>query len=168
VKKIISILVICGLAGALSLNAAEESSGLYVGAGLNVEAVPDAYDSSGIGMNLKVGAHIDQVLPKLGVEAEYTRSISEPKNPASKKVEVQTVAAYLTYDICFKNSPMFVRPRLGVMLPNVGDKINSRDFGLSSGADVGVAISRSVSAYFGYTNMGETVNNYTLGVEVYF
>lgn len=167
-KKIISILVICGFAGVLSLSAAEESSGVYVGAGANVEAVPDSYNSSGIGMNLKVGAHIDQVLPKLGLEAEYTRSMSEPKNPASQKIKVQTVAAYLTYDICFKNSPMFVRPRVGVMLPNVGDKINSRDFGLSSGADVGVAISRSVSAYFGYTNMGETINNYTLGVEIYF
>lgn len=167
-KKIISMMIMVGLVGVLSLNAAEKNSGIYIGAGANVEAVPDTYDNSGIGMSFKIGAHVDQILPKLGIEAEYTKSMSEPKNAALTKIKVETLAAYLTYDICFKNSPVFVRPRLGFMQPNMGDKINSRDFGISSGADVGVAISNNISAYFGYTNMGETVNDYTLGIEFYF
>lgn len=167
-KKFLFIMAIIGFAGISSTLCADEKSGVYVGIGANVEAVPVGYDSSGIGFSLKLGTHLDEVLPKLGVEAEYTNSLSDPEDRASHKVDIQTLAAYMTYDICFNNSPVFVRPRIGFMVPNVGDKINSRDFGLSAGTDVGVAISNNVSVYFGYTNMGETVNDYTLGVEIYF
>ncbi len=165
-KKIIYAILMFSLVGVV--NAAEVRNSIYVGAGANIQAVPDSYNNSGVGMSFKLGAHLDELMPNLGAEVEYTQSMSEPKNAASTKVKVKTLAAYMTYDICFKNSPVFVRPRIGFMQPNLDDKINSRDFGLSAGADVGVAITKSISAYVGYTNMGETLNDYTLGVEFYF
>ena len=143
-------------------------SSLYVGAGLGIEAVPSTYDASGTGLSLKVGTHLDSFLPKLGAEVEYTKSVVAIKRSSREDVNVQTVAAYLTYDITFPRSPMFVRPRIGFMLPNSGDKINSTDFGLSAGADVGVMLNKHVNAYVGYTNMGETVNDYILGLEYKF
>lgn len=169
-KKVIGFGTALVMASALSLSAAQQNDmgSIYVGAGIGIEAVPTQYDSSGTAMSLKIGTKLDYLLSKLGGEIEYTKSIIEPKSSATNKVDVQTVAAYLTYDINFKNSPIFVRPRLGIMLPNSGDKINSRDVGFSSGADLGVSLNKRTDAYLGYTNMGETINNYIVGIEYRF
>lgn len=169
-KKILCLSIVVACLGVSSLSAVEQSNtdSLYVGVGIGIEAVPIQYTSSGTGMSLKVGSHLDHLLPKLGAEIEYTKALIEPKSSANKKVDVQTVGAYFTYNINFKNSPVFVRPRLGFMLPNSGDKINSRDFGLSSGADAGLALNKRTNLYLGYTNMGETINNYILGIEYNF
>ncbi len=158
------------MASTLSLSAADQTAlgSVYVGAGVGIEAVPTQYESSGIAMSLKVGSKLDYLLPKLGGEIEYTKSLIQVKSSVTNKVDVATLGAYFTYEINFKNSPIFVRPRLGIMLPNTGDKINSTDFGLSSGADLGVSLSKRANAYLGYTNMGETINNYILGIEYRF
>jgi hypothetical protein len=169
-KRVIVFTTAFLMASTLSLSAADQSAvgSVYVGAGIGIEAVPTQYQSSGTAMSLKVGSKLDYLLPKLGGEIEYTKSIIQPKSSATHKVDVQTVGAYFTYDINFKNSPIFVRPRLGVMLPNSGDKINSRDFGLSSGADLGVSLNKRTNLYLGYTHMGETINNYIAGFEYRF
>jgi hypothetical protein len=141
---------------------------LYIGAGAAIEAVPSTYDASGTGITLKIGSHLDYILPKLGAEVEYTKSVVAVKQSASNQITVQTVGAYLTYDITFPRSPVFVRPRIGLVAPNNGDKINSTDLILSAGADAGVALNKQVNTYIGYTNLGETINNYVLGLEYKF
>lgn len=166
-KKIAAIVACTGILSISSLYADTIPNNLYVGGGFNVDGVPSAY-TTGVGMELKVGAHLDQILPRLGVEAEYTGSLTDPKNPNNHNINIQTLGGYVTYDIYFRNSPIFVRPRFGVVLPNLGDKINSRDARLSAGADVGINISKSVSAYIGYTNISEVIDNYTVGIEYNF
>ncbi len=154
----------------LSLSGAEQSAlgSVYVGAGVGLEAVPSGYVSSGTAMSLKVGSKLDSFLPQLSGEIEYTKSLIQPKSSPTNKIDVATLGAYFTYDINFKNSPLFVRPRLGILLPNMGNKINSRDLAISAGSDFGVLLSKRTSAYLGYTNMGETINNYIVAFQYRF
>lgn len=147
---------------------AQQQSGLYVGAGLGVEAAPKDFDS-GLGLALKGGIHLDQVLANLGAEVELNKSLSDPSfGPV--KIDVLTLAGYMTYTIKFPNSPLSVRPKFGVILPNLGDSksVNSRDFGLSTGIAGVLQINKNLNAYLDYTNMGEVINNYSVGVEFNF
>ena len=169
-KKALLLTALMTVGSASAFASCEQTSGcsIYVGAGVGIQAVPSTYNAAGTGLSLKIGSHLDYILPKLGVEAEYTKSIVAVKSSATNQITVQTYGAYFTYDITFTNSPVFVRPRLGFMIPNGADKINSTDFGFSSGADLGVKINKQMNTYVGYTNMGETINNYILGLEYKF
>ena len=169
-KKSLALAALLAIGPVSSFGSCNDSKGctLYIGAGAAIEAVPSTYNASGTGVSLKIGSHLDYILPKLGIEAEYTKSVVAVKQSTSNQITVQTVGAYLTYDITFPRSPIFVRPRFGLVAPNNGDKINSTDLILSAGADAGVALNRHVNTYIGYTNLGETINNYVLGLEYKF
>lgn len=162
-KFVFSVLV----AGLLSVGAfAQEKSGLYVGAGLGLEAVVKDADN-GFGLALKGGIKLDQLLKNLGAEVELGKSLSDPKiGPAN--IDVLTLAGYVTYDIKFGNSPISARPKFGVVLPNLGDEIHSRDFALSTGIAGVLKINNDLNAYLDYTNVSEFMNTYTVGVEFSF
>ena len=170
-KKIVAALSALLLAS--TLFAAEdksELSGVYVGVGLAVQAVPDKWDENGIGLVVKGGVALPQVLENLGAEVEMTTSLSDPEDRNGHDVSILTLAGYMTYDIHIPDSSFFIRPRAGFILPNLGDSksVNSRNFGLSTGIAGVIALNKQLNAYVDYTNLGENINNYTVGLELKF
>jgi len=140
----------------------------YIGSGVGVLATPKGTDA-GVGIAIKGGLYLDQILDNLGAEMELNFSVKNPEVNASK-IAIITFGTYLTYDIKFKNSPISVRPKFGFVLPNLGDSnsVNSRNFALSSGIAAVLKIDDDLNVYIDYTNLGESVNNYSAGVEFRF
>jgi len=150
-----------------SLMAQETMQGLYFGAGVGFEAMPKDFDN-GMGLSVKGGTALNQVLEYLGAEAELTTSVIPPQYPGGKDINVFTMGAYATYTIVIPDSPISVRPKFGVILPNLGDDINSRDIALSTGIAGVMKVNKQLNAYVEYVNASEWMNNYMVGIEVGF
>jgi len=145
-------------------------SGVYGGVGIAIQAVPDGWDEYGVGLVIKGGVALPQLLENLGAEVELTTSLSDPQVVNGQDLSILTLAGYMTYTIEIPNTPFAVRPRAGVILPNLGDSdsVNSRSLGLSTGIAGLMILNEQLDAYVDYTNLGENINNYTVGLELKF
>lgn len=143
------------------------SNGIYVGAGLGLEAMPKHVDN-GMGLALKGGVELDQVLKNFGLEAELSTSLIAPE-VNDHNIDVLTLGAYATYTIHMPNSAFAVRPKFGFILPNLGDDdLNSRDIAVSSGLAALYSLNSQIDLYAEYVNTSEAMNNYVVGVEINF
>ena len=146
--------------------------GFYGGGGLAFEAVPK-YDNlkMGLGVVLRGGMTLDFVLENFGVEAEITKSVIDPKFDygfGSEKLNVTTLATYAVYRIPITDK-IYVKPRFGIIFPNLGDDfVNSRDVTFSSGIGGGFTVMNHLDVYVDYTVIGEGITNYAAGVEYHF
>ena len=151
----------------LSSSLLAQGNGVYMGVGLGIEAMPKAYDD-GVGLALKGGVGLDRLLPHLGVEAELSSSLASPETPGGEKIDIVTGGLYATYTIAIPGSPFSVRPKFGLILPNLSDDIHSRDVAISGGIAGVLEFSRQLDLYLEYVNTSETMNNYVLGLQVNF
>ncbi len=168
-KIVISVLVTVGMAHTLyAKEAVSELGGFYVGTGVAVEAVPKNQDN-GVGLLIKGGKKLDSVMQNLGVEVEMTASLIDPEYNG-KKADILTLATYATYDIALPKVPVTVRPRFGVIAPNLGDNesVHSRNIGFSTGLLAAFRVTPHVSLFIDYTNLGEMINDYAIGAEFNF
>jgi len=146
---------------------AVELSDSYVGGGLGFLAT-NSDGTNGLGVNLRVGAKIKEVpIEGFGVQTELVKSIIEPKS-YGLQTNVLTMAAYTTYDIAVADTDVVLRPKIGLILPNAADDIDSRDVILSSGFGAKYAYTKEIDITADYTVLGERVSLYTLGVEYKF
>lgn len=145
--------------------------GFYAGGGLALEAVPaNANLHMGLGAVVRGGMTLDSVLENFGIEAELTKSVIDPKMDwptGDVKINVTSMAAYAVYRIPVVKK-LYVKPRFGLILPNLGDEINSRDITFSSGIGAGYTVMDHLDVYVDYTVLGETITNYGAGVEFHF
>jgi len=150
-----------------SLFAQQGNHGVYMGVGLGLEAMPKHVDN-GLGLAVKGGIHLDEVLPHLGAEMELTTSLVAPEYKGGVDINVFTLGFYATYTIALPNTPIAIRPKFGFILPNLSDEINSRDFALSTGIAGVYTINRVFDAYVEYVNTSEAMNNYMVGFNINF
>ncbi len=163
-KKVISVAAALLLSS--SLYAQQGSSGFYVGAGIGVEAMPKEFDN-GVGLAIKGGLNLDSVLKNLGLEAELTTSLSSPEI-ANFSIDITTLGIYGTYTIDLPNSAFKLRPKFGVILPNLADDINTRDLAISGGLAGMYELNSQLDLFVEYVNTSEAMNNYMFGVVVNF
>jgi len=163
-KKVLLVLAI--LASAVYAEDPTDQ-GLYAGAGFSVMATDDKGDA-GLGLSLRAGIELDSVLKGFGIQAELNKSLSDPENRANRDIDVMTLATYATFDIEIPNSKLALRPKIGVILPNMKDDIDSRDVILSSGFGMTYEIESNVRLYADYTVLGEAISNYSAGIEIKF
>lgn len=169
VKTVVALAMLSGVAQAADK---VNDQGLYAGAGLGVMATDDHGDA-GLGLSLRAGAALDSVLKGLGIQFELNKSLSDPEhnynnNFRDNDIEVLTLGTYATFDIAIPNTKATLRPKIGVILPNLDDNIDSRDVILSSGFGMTYAIDSSVRLYADYTVLGEAISNYSAGLEFKF
>ena len=174
---------------------AAEGMSFYGGGGLAIEAVPDDDTlSMGTAIVLRGGMNLPMVLEGFGAEVELTKSVINPEYEwtnysnvwpfapytTTKDVSVLTLAAYAVYTIELGDK-FYVKPRFGIILPNLGDSnsdvwgagssggwVNSRDITFSSGIGGGFKVMKNMNIYVDYTVLGENVTNYGAGVEYHF
>ena len=143
--------------------------GFYAGGGIAFEAVPKHHDF-GMGIVLRGGMTLDSVLDNFAVEAEFTKSLLDPKYDygfGNEKINVTTLATYAVYRIPITDK-IYVKPRFGLIFPNLGDDTNSRDVTFSSGIGGGFTVMEHLDVYVDYTVIGEGITNYAAGVEYHF
>jgi len=165
----------------LSSSAMATEVGFYAGGGFAVEAVPSTNDwKMGAGIVLRGGMTFDSLLEHFAAEVELTKSIVDPKVnydgiTGRDKVNVTTFAAYAVYRIPVVEK-FYVKPRFGVILPNLGGTkdwngdyvVNSRNVTFSSGIGAGYQVMDHLDIYMDYTVLGEAITNYGAGVEWHF
>lgn len=149
-----------------TLMAQEQTNGLYVGAGIGLEGMPKDYND-GMGLAVKGGIALDQLLKDLGAEAELTTSLIAPSYKG-KDINVFTLGLYATYTIEIPNAPFSFRPKFGLILPNLADETNSRDIAISSGLAGLYSPNGQIDIYVEYVNVSESVNNYMAGILLNF
>ena len=157
---------------ALSSSLMATDVGFYAGGGLAFEAVPDVNNlKMGLGIVMRGGMTLDALLENFAVEAELTKSLLDPKferTGADDKINVTTLATYAVYRINVVDD-FYVKPRFGIIFPNLGDDfVNSRDVTFSSGIGGGYSVMENLDVYIDYTVLGEGVTNYGAGVEYHF
>ena len=165
--------ILITLAVLASIVCAEDSvaddQGLYAGAGIGIMATDDDGDA-GIGLSLRAGVKLDNALKGFGLQVELNKSLVDPERGRhnNNDIDVMTLATYATFDIAIPDSKVTLRPKIGAILPNLNDDIDSRDLILSSGFGLTYQIEKSVRLYADYTVLGEKISNYAAGVEVTF
>lgn len=163
-KTLLALTLLTSVSFAAEKSAAQD---VYVGAGLGIMATDNNGDS-GLGASIKAGTYLDTVLKGMGIQAELNKSLSDPEYGNGREVDVMTLALYSSYDILIPNSEFTLRPRIGVILPNLNDDIDSRDVILSSGFGVLYDLQDNLRLYADYTVLGEAISNYSAGVEFGF
>lgn len=167
-KKVLIVLAVLA-----SIVYAEDSvtadQGLYAGAGLGIMATDDNGDA-GLGLSLRAGVKLDKALKGFGLQVELNKSLVDPERNSNRNndIDVMTLATYATFDIAIPDSKVTLRPKIGAILPNLNDDIDSRDLILSSGFGMTYQIETSVRLYADYTVLGEKISNYSAGVEITF
>ncbi len=163
--------ILLALSLLLSVSYAEEMAsgdqGLYAGAGIGLMST-NKHGDAGLGMSLRGGLELDDTLDGLGIQVELNKSFSDPENAANRDIDVMTLATYATFDIDIPGSKLTLRPKIGAILPNMKDDIDSRDLILSSGFGATYKIESNLRLYADYTVLGETISNYSFGVEIKF
>jgi hypothetical protein len=94
--------------------------------------------------------------------------MSDPERRNNRDIDVLTLGTYATFDINIPSSKVTLRPKIGAIFPNMNDDIDSRDFILSSGFGMTYAIESNVRLYADYTVLGESISNYSAGLEFKF
>lgn len=164
-KKIISVAAALLLSSSLYAQQ-QGSNGFYIGGGIGIEAMPKDFDN-GIGLAIKGGVELDNVLKNLGVEAELSTSLASPEI-GNYDIDITTLGVYGTYTIQIPASAFKIRPKFGVILPNLADDINSRDMAISGGVAGMYTLNKQLDLYVEYVNTSETMNSYTFGMTVNF
>jgi len=164
-KVLLTLLILSSASAAADTT--KQDQDLYGGAGLGVMATDDNGEA-GIGLSLRAGVGLDHVLNGLGIQVELNKSLSDPENRNDRDIDVMTIATYATFDIHIPKSKMTLRPKIGAILPNLKDDIDSRNLILSSGFGITYAIENNVLLYADYVVLGEAISNYSVGVEIKF
>ncbi len=167
-KKILIVLAIL-TSTIYAEESVEADQGLYAGAGLGIMATDDNGDA-GLGLSLRAGVKLDKALKGFGLQVELNKSLVDPERGRNNNndIDVMTLATYATFDIAIPDSKVTLRPKIGAILPNLNDDIDSRSLILSSGFGMTYKIEKNVRLYADYTVLGEKISNYAAGVEVSF
>ena len=144
------------------------ATGLYLGAGASIMAINDKKGDPGLGMSIRGGLALDNVLKGFGAQFEINNSLIDPETRNNVDINVITMALYTTYDISIPNSSVILRPKIGAILPNIKDDIDSRNLILSSGFGMTYGLRSDLRLYADYTVLGSGVSNYSAGLEVKF
>ena len=157
------------LASLLSVGASAAEVGFYAGGGIALEMVPKDIDM-GAALVLRGGMTLDSVFENFAVEAELSKSIVDPKFDygfGTIKQKVTTFATYAVYRIDI-NEKIYVKPRFGLALPNIGDDTNSRNIAFSAGVGGAYTVMDHMDVYVDYTIVSEGISNFGGGVEWHF
>jgi len=145
-----------------------QSTGIYLGAGAGIMAINDKEGDFGLAMSLRGGMALNHILKGFGVQIELNNSLIDPETRNNIDIDVMTMALYTTYDISIPNSGVKLRPKIGAILPNMKDDIDSRDLILSSGFGMTYGLRKDLRLYADYTVLGSGVSNYSAGLEFKF
>jgi len=164
-KALLTVGLLSTLVFAQQVSSSTQSA--YVGAGAGILAGSKDVDA-GLGLSVRGGISLPSTIKGMGVQVELNKSVIDPKFKSFAKYDVTTLAAYTTYDIAINDSGFSLRPKIGVILPNLGDDIDSRDLILSSGFGATYKVQNNMHLYADYTVLGSAISNYSAGVEFSF
>jgi len=135
-----------------------------------------SYWDSGVSIVGTAGMKLDNVLPNFAVELEASQTVANPSAPGITDWDLSIfgLGAYAVYNFNIPNTPVTVKPRLGLnyqswTFDGAGDWRGSGagDTSLSYGVGANYPLSGGLSVYADFTDKGDS-NNIGAGVQMNF
>jgi len=170
-KKILSTLAISAI-----LSTGATAGEIYGSIGGAITSV--SYLDSGMSIVATAGMKMDQIIPGFAVEIEASQTVVDPSHSylsSDWDWSIFGLGAYAVYNVKIPNSPITIKPRLGLNYQNwtYDNKVStfggaeSSDVALSYGLNVSYPIGSNLNAYIDYTDKGSS-DNIGLGVGMSF
>jgi hypothetical protein len=130
---------------------------------------------SGVSIVGTAGLKLDQITPNFAVEAEVSQTVVDPSVSGYSTdwdMSILGVGVYAVYNFPIPNTPITVKPRLGLnyqswSFDSVGWAADASDTSLSYGVGVTYPLSGGLTAYVDFTDKGDS-NNIGAGVGMTF
>ena len=140
---------------------------IYGNVGAAITSV--SYLDSGISVVATAGMKMDQILPGFAVEIEASQTVVDPSHSYSSSDwdwSIFGLGAYAVYNVKIPNSPITIKPRLGLNYQNwtYDNAVSSyggaesSDMALSYGLNVSYPIGNNLNVYLDYTDKGSSDN----------
>ncbi len=164
------ILSACVTLLATNLNAGS----VYVDMGMSVLDT-DAMDNTGFGPIGRLGYLLGDKDNSFGLEAEVNPLMVDMGNdnsssgygPSNRDIAF-TIGTYLVYSYNIPSTKFYLRPRAGVVWPNLGDNIYKDSSSFAYGLSVLYNFRNNFSGYISYGSFGSGVNGGSIGISVDF
>ena len=128
-------------------------------------------DNVAIGPIIRGGYLFKEESNSLGLEIEANPMSVKTQNTGNghnNRDMAITLGTYLVYSFQIPDTPIRLRPRIGLVFPNLGENLykdnNSVAFGMSGLYD----INKMFSVFISYGNFGSSANQYSTGLSVRF
>jgi len=130
---------------------------------------------SGVSIVATAGMKLDRVTPNFAVEVEVSQTVvdlSVSGLTSDWDMSILGVGAYAVYNFPIPNSPITVKPRLGLnyqswSFDHAGWQSDASDTSLSYGVGVTYPINEKLTAYVDFTDKGDS-NNIGAGIGMSF
>ncbi len=169
-KKI--ILSACVALLSTSLNAGS----VYVDMGMSVLDT-DYTNNTGFGPIGRLGYLLGDKDNSFGLEAELNPLMVDMDNdnlnsssgygPSNRDIAL-TVGTYIVYSYKIADTKFYLRPRAGVVWPNLGDNIYKDSSSFAYGLSILYNFRNNFSGYVSYGSFGSGVNGGSIGISVNF
>lgn len=170
-KKILSAVTVSAL-----LSTGAVAGEMYGSVGMAITTL--SHWDSGVSLVATGGMKLDSVLPKLSVELEVSQTVVDPSLDGFANhdwdLSILGVGAYAVYNFNIPNTPITIKPRLGLNYQSwsidgagVWGGDDAGDTSLSYGIGVTYPLSNTLSAYADYTDKGDS-SNLGAGVQMTF
>lgn len=147
-----------------------ESAYANIGVGLlNTNKV----DNVGVGPVFRLGYLFSGVSNSFGIEVEANPMRVDMKDDDNSYYHSErdmglTLASYLVYNFEIPDTKFTVRPKAGIVFPNLGDNVYKDSSGFGYGLNVIYNFKEELGLYIGYGSFGSSANQYSAGLEVLF
>lgn len=173
-------LLFIALALSLSLSTTVAEDNTYGSVGISVVDT-DELDGTGVGPLFKLGYLFSDKKNSFGVEIEANPMFADMDNNNSDESYgnssnrssgmgsdfAMTLGTSLVYNYEIGRSGFTFRPKLGVILPNIGEDIYADSTSLSYGASM-IYDFGGANGYISYDSLGSSTSRYSLGVMIWF
>ena len=168
-KKFLSAVAISAL-----LSTGAVAGDIYGSVGAAITTL--SYWDSGVSLVATGGMKLDSVTPNLAVELEVSQTVVDPSAPGitSWDLSILGVGAYAVYNFNIPNTPVTIKPRLGLnyqswSFDGVGTwrGADAGTTSLSYGVGATYPLSSGLGVYADFTDKGDS-NNIGAGVQMRF
>ena len=137
-----------------------------------------SYWDSGISIVATGGMKLDSVTPNFAVEVEVSQTVADPSAPGivNWDLSILGIGAYAVYNFNIPNTPVTIKPRLGLNYQNWtfdgagtwgGYGADAGDTAISYGIGATYPLNNDLAVYADFTDKGSS-NNIGAGVQMTF
>lgn len=160
------------LASFLILTQTSHAESTYANIGVGLLDT-DSIDNVGAGPVFRLGYLFSDVSNSFGIEAEANPMRVDIKDDGNRYYHSDRdmgliLASYLVYNFEMPNTQFTVRPKAGIVFPNLGDNVYQDSSNFGYGLNVIYNFKDDLSFFVGYGSFGHSVNQYSAGLEVFF
>jgi len=166
-NKIKSIIILTLLLCTTSIYA----QNMYADLGIGVLDT-NKIENLGVGPMARLGYLFSKPSNSLGLEVEANPMVVKTKansdNYHNNRDMALVLGSYLVYNYQLGDSKFLLRPRIGVVFPNLGDNLYKNGTSFAYGISTMYKLNDDLSGYISYGSFGDSVHHVSMGISIGF